>query len=295
MTTIPAIPPIPPIPPITPTARMATVTIGTPAARTTTRTASTTARTGTTRTETARVTTETTETATTHPIHRRATIRPAPARSWTRMPAPLTAASPPRRRWTSSPRAGVGRGHAPGPHIARAEGKVPGQVEETIQGAHASTLDWRTLLRRYMTDAASHDYSWSVPTGASSTAASISPRSAPTASRPSPSSSTPRARCPRRRSPSSGRSCARPRPRSGPRPSSCSRSTPPCRTPRSMRRTIFPTRSRSRAGAAPTSGPASHGSTSRGYSRGCDPYQHAITLLNGRERVALSPLQTIDI
>ncbi len=48
-------------------------------------------------------------------------------------------------------------------NIARAEGKVPGQVEETIQGAHASTLDWRTLLRRYMTDTASHDYSWSVP------------------------------------------------------------------------------------------------------------------------------------
>ena len=48
-------------------------------------------------------------------------------------------------------------------NIARAEGKVPGQVEETIQGAHASALDWRTLLRRYMTDAASHDYSWSVP------------------------------------------------------------------------------------------------------------------------------------
>ena len=31
-------------------------------------------------------------------------------------------------------------------NIARAEGKVPGQVEETIQGAHASMLDWRTLL-----------------------------------------------------------------------------------------------------------------------------------------------------
>ena len=48
-------------------------------------------------------------------------------------------------------------------NIARAEGKVPGQVEETIRSAHASTLDWRALLRRYMTDAASHDYSWSVP------------------------------------------------------------------------------------------------------------------------------------
>ena len=48
-------------------------------------------------------------------------------------------------------------------NIARAEGKVPGQVEETIQTAHASMLDWRTLLRRYMTDATSHDYTWSVP------------------------------------------------------------------------------------------------------------------------------------
>ena len=48
-------------------------------------------------------------------------------------------------------------------NIARAEGKAPGRVEETVRNAHASTLDWRTLLRRYMTDAASRDYSWSVP------------------------------------------------------------------------------------------------------------------------------------
>ena len=48
-------------------------------------------------------------------------------------------------------------------NIARAEGKVPGQVEQTVKGAHASTLDWRTLLRRYMTDAAKSDYSWSLP------------------------------------------------------------------------------------------------------------------------------------
>ena len=48
-------------------------------------------------------------------------------------------------------------------NIARAEGKVPGQVEETIQGAHASALDWRTLLRRYMTDTAKRDYTWSRP------------------------------------------------------------------------------------------------------------------------------------
>ncbi len=47
--------------------------------------------------------------------------------------------------------------------IARAEGKAPGGVEETVRNAHASTLDWRTLLRRYMTDAAHGDYSWSVP------------------------------------------------------------------------------------------------------------------------------------
>ena len=48
-------------------------------------------------------------------------------------------------------------------NIARAEGKVPGQVAETVKGAHASTLDWRTLLRRYMTDTAKSDYSWSLP------------------------------------------------------------------------------------------------------------------------------------
>ena len=48
-------------------------------------------------------------------------------------------------------------------NIARAEGKVPGRVEETVKGAHASTLDWRTLLRRYMTDTAKSDYTWSLP------------------------------------------------------------------------------------------------------------------------------------
>ena len=47
--------------------------------------------------------------------------------------------------------------------IARAEGKAPGGVEKTVRNAHASALDWRTLLRRYMTDAARRDYSWSVP------------------------------------------------------------------------------------------------------------------------------------
>ncbi|MYK15212.1 MAG: hypothetical protein F4050_14200 [Rhodospirillaceae bacterium] len=47
--------------------------------------------------------------------------------------------------------------------LAKAEGRMPGAVEETVRGAHASTVDWRTLLRRFMTDAAKRDYSWSVP------------------------------------------------------------------------------------------------------------------------------------
>ena len=48
-------------------------------------------------------------------------------------------------------------------NFAKAQGKVPGAVQETIEDAHRSTLDWRSLLRRYMTDAAARDYSWSVP------------------------------------------------------------------------------------------------------------------------------------
>ncbi len=48
-------------------------------------------------------------------------------------------------------------------NLARAEDKLPGGVEETVKNAHASTLDWRSLLRRYMTDAARRDYSWSLP------------------------------------------------------------------------------------------------------------------------------------
>ena len=48
-------------------------------------------------------------------------------------------------------------------NLAKAQGKSPGAVEETVRGAHTSTLDWRSLLRRYMTDAARSDYSWSLP------------------------------------------------------------------------------------------------------------------------------------
>ena len=47
--------------------------------------------------------------------------------------------------------------------LARAQGNAPGAIEETIRQAHRSILDWRSLLRRYMTDAARRDYSWSVP------------------------------------------------------------------------------------------------------------------------------------
>ncbi len=47
--------------------------------------------------------------------------------------------------------------------LARAEGRLPGAVQETLDGAHAGTVDWRTLLRRYMTGAAKRDYSWSLP------------------------------------------------------------------------------------------------------------------------------------
>ena len=48
-------------------------------------------------------------------------------------------------------------------NLAKAESNAPGRIEETVRGAHASTLDWRSLLRRYMTDAVKSDYSWSVP------------------------------------------------------------------------------------------------------------------------------------
>ena len=48
-------------------------------------------------------------------------------------------------------------------NLARAQGKAPGAVAETIRDAHRSSLDWRTLLRRYMTAAAARDYSWSLP------------------------------------------------------------------------------------------------------------------------------------
>ncbi len=129
-------------------------------------------------------------------------------------------------------------------NIARAEDKVPGRVEETVKGAHASRLDWRTLLRRYMTDAAKSDYSWSLPNrrfidsglylpsihseGMDAIAVIIDT-----------SGSLPAATL--------AEFWAELREvavRSGPRASSCSRSTPRCRTRQNTRPTIFRTRSR---------------------------------------------------
>ncbi|MCY4319577.1 MAG: VWA-like domain-containing protein [Alphaproteobacteria bacterium] len=47
--------------------------------------------------------------------------------------------------------------------IARVQGNLPSTIRETVDNAHRSTLDWRSLLRRHLTDAASADYSWSSP------------------------------------------------------------------------------------------------------------------------------------
>ena len=47
--------------------------------------------------------------------------------------------------------------------FARVQGNLPGAVRMTVDNAHRSTLDWRSLLRRYLTDASNPDYSWSVP------------------------------------------------------------------------------------------------------------------------------------
>ena len=48
-------------------------------------------------------------------------------------------------------------------NVARAQGTVPGAVEQTLRNAHRSRLDWHSLLRRYLLDTARNDYSWSVP------------------------------------------------------------------------------------------------------------------------------------
>ena len=47
--------------------------------------------------------------------------------------------------------------------IAKAEGKLPGHLQELVQSAHGSQLDWRALLRRFMEATAARDYTWSRP------------------------------------------------------------------------------------------------------------------------------------
>ena len=47
--------------------------------------------------------------------------------------------------------------------LAKAQGRRPGRIEETLRDAHRSRLDWRTLLRQYLVSAARDDYRWSVP------------------------------------------------------------------------------------------------------------------------------------
>ena len=156
-------------------------------------------------------------------------------------------------------------------NLAKAEGKAPGAVEETVRkGAHASTLDWRALLRRYMTDAVRRDYSWSLPNrrfidsglylpsirseGIDAIAVIVDTSGSLPATTLAEFWSELREVADRARSRSA---------------SSSSRSTPRCRTRPNTPPTTCQTRSRSRAGAAPTSGRASPGSTSRASARGC--------------------------
>lgn len=47
--------------------------------------------------------------------------------------------------------------------VAKAEGKLPGNVAAIIDGAHGSALDWRDALRQFMVDSMKEDYSWSKP------------------------------------------------------------------------------------------------------------------------------------
>ena len=107
--------------------------------------------------------TATTRIRTPAPTPRRAAIPPAPARSWIAPaggghgeagPSPADIAAE-EQAWDEAMHQAAS--------LAKAQGKLPGAVEDTVRGAHVSTVDWRTLLRRYMTDAAKSDYSWSLP------------------------------------------------------------------------------------------------------------------------------------
>ena len=154
-------------------------------------------------------------------------------------------------------------------NLAKAQGKAPGTVEETIQGAHRSTLDWRSLLRRYMTDAAARDYSWSVPNrrfidsglylpsirseGMGTFAVIIDTSGSVDSDALAAFWSEVR----------------EVRPRSSPSASSCSMSTPRCRTRSTTRRASFPSGSSSRDGGERISGRDSSALPSRAFGLPC--------------------------
>ena len=48
-------------------------------------------------------------------------------------------------------------------NVAKAQGKLPGALAQTVDNAHRNIVDWQTALRRYMIDACRADYTWSRP------------------------------------------------------------------------------------------------------------------------------------
>ena len=146
--------------------------------------------------------------------------------------------------------------------LAKAQGRMPGAVEDTVRGAHVSTVDWRTLLRRYMTDASKSDYSWSLPNrrfiDSGLYLPSIRSEGIDTIAVIVDTSGS----LPAGRWRSSGPRCGKSRASSSRSASSFCRSTPRCRTRPNTPPPTCPTKSRSGAVAAPTSGRASPGSKS---------------------------------
>ena len=47
--------------------------------------------------------------------------------------------------------------------LAIAQGNLPGRVREMVHSAHHSDVDWRTILRRFMSANAKTDYTWAQP------------------------------------------------------------------------------------------------------------------------------------
>ena len=47
--------------------------------------------------------------------------------------------------------------------FAKAQGRLPGNLAQMIESAHGGLVDWRDILRRFMTAAANNDYTWTRP------------------------------------------------------------------------------------------------------------------------------------